>query len=117
MANRVHAPDGLFFLGLVVGYTVFYTCIFEVSKNLNIVLTRGRHRRALLNGFMLEAVKAFHVCLTALWYCALWLDESGLAPCKVFFTGYATSSSFIKIGHVGKRLTQRPVVGVRTPPS
>lgn len=41
VANRVHAPDGVFFLGLIVGYTVIYSCIYEVAKNLNIVLTRG----------------------------------------------------------------------------
>jgi hypothetical protein len=40
VANRVHAPDGHIFLLLVVYYTWFFTVIYEVTKNLNVELTR-----------------------------------------------------------------------------
>mmetsp|Transcript_47868 Transcript_47868/g.108628 ORF Transcript_47868/g.108628 Transcript_47868/m.108628 type:complete len:352 (-) Transcript_47868:262-1317(-) len=40
VANRVHAPDGLIFLGLIIYYTIFFAAIYEVAKNLNIKLTR-----------------------------------------------------------------------------
>jgi len=36
----VHAPDGFLFLAEIAGYTFFFTVLFEVSKNLNITLTR-----------------------------------------------------------------------------
>lgn len=41
MANRVHASDGFLFIFLIIYYTGFVCIIYEVTKNLNIVLTKG----------------------------------------------------------------------------
>lgn len=41
VANRVHASDGFLFIFLMIYYTAFVCIIYEVTKNLNIVLTRG----------------------------------------------------------------------------